>query len=187
MAYPVDPTDPRLQPFLGHMTAVNPVADIDYVYLSAEGPAYRHYKDRTGAEFSDELLAAGGNGFQSIDTDFVDPTAPLGGTGAQYPIYSAPFTIDKNIGVPSVTGSNTIALGSTEAYSVAYTGDATSPEYTWSASSLKGVTIDTPKASSTNVTVAADGPQGDVTLFCEIRDGLSVDYSRTASFSVEFQ
>lgn len=54
------------------------VNDLANVYISNDGPAYRHYKDAARTEFWDELL-------YSSDTE-VDPTAPLGGTGAQYPV-----------------------------------------------------------------------------------------------------
>lgn len=55
------------------------VNEVDNLYLSNDGPAYRHYKDNARTEFWDELL------FSSDNANLVDPDAPLGGIGAQYP------------------------------------------------------------------------------------------------------
>jgi hypothetical protein len=54
------------------------INEIDNLYVSEDGIAYRHYKNDARSEFWDELLV-------SSDT-IVDATAPLGGTGAQYPV-----------------------------------------------------------------------------------------------------
>lgn len=44
---------------LSALTDANPVYDLDNVYFSDHGWAYRHYKDETGALYWDEILVAG--------------------------------------------------------------------------------------------------------------------------------
>lgn len=80
MAYPIDPFGPQYAPYVGYFNPAGPqdsVIDADNLYLSAEGPALRHYKDETGTQFWDEVLYSS----QTV----ADPTAPLGGTGTGYP------------------------------------------------------------------------------------------------------
>ena len=43
---------------LGSLTATNPVADIDNVFLVPQGWAYRHFTKGDGSAFYDELLFA---------------------------------------------------------------------------------------------------------------------------------
>ena len=43
---------------LGSLTASNPVADIDNVFLVPQGWAYRHFTKADGSAFYDELLFA---------------------------------------------------------------------------------------------------------------------------------
>lgn len=185
MSFPVDPTDRFLEPVIGHMGPQNPVADFDYVYLSAEGPAYRHYKDTVGVQFWDELIASlGPQGAQG--DKYTDPTAPLGGTGAQYPTYSAPVGRPlTTIGAVSIAGPASRPLGGSGTYVASIAGDATNLEYTWTVTNMADVTVATPKAATTSITFGAQGHQGLQTIFCEVRDGTSKDSRRTGSKSVE--
>lgn len=53
------PTRDNASSDLSGFTSGNPVYDIDNVYLSDQGWAYRHYKDETGTEYWDEVIVAG--------------------------------------------------------------------------------------------------------------------------------
>lgn len=82
MAYPIDPSDAAYAPFVGYFDPAGPqdsVIAVDDLYLSAEGPTLRHYKNDARDEFWDEVLYA------TQDPTLIDATAPLGGVGAQYP------------------------------------------------------------------------------------------------------
>lgn len=84
MAYPIDPTSVEFAPFVGSLQSVNPVADSDDLYVSSQGIALRRYKNGAGTRFWDELLVP----FSPVAV-YTDATAPLGGSGAQYPVYAA--------------------------------------------------------------------------------------------------
>jgi hypothetical protein len=135
MAYPIDPTSATYAPFVGSLSATNPVADSDDLYVSASGIAIRRWKDKAGTEFWDELLIPFSP--QDPESAYTDATAPLGGTGAQYPTYTAvnggrvtvavaPGAVDEN-GVPNLVFTFTRNSYSTGPLTVKYaiTGTAT--------------------------------------------------------------
>lgn len=86
MAYPIDETSAAFVPFVGSMSSANPVADVDDIYVSNAGIAVRKWKNKAGTEYWDELLVP----FSPQDPEgtYTDATAPLGGAGAQYPVYN---------------------------------------------------------------------------------------------------
>lgn len=110
MAYPIDATSAAFAPFVGSLSATNPVADSDDLYVSKSGIALRRWKNKAGTKFYDELLIPFSP--QDPETVYTDITAPLGGTGAQYPVYNtalgglvtvavAPSAVDED-GVPNL-------------------------------------------------------------------------------------
>ena len=94
------------------LTASNPVFDLDNVYLSDRGWAYRHYKTEDKSEFWDELLVAG-NVAASDTPDAFGAATPTfeTGDGAQMPV--------DRIYVVSITGTGS---GYTTATGLATTG-----------------------------------------------------------------
>lgn len=94
------------------LTASNPVFDLDNVYLSDRGWAYRHYKTEDKSEFWDELLVAG-NVAASDTPDAFGAATPTfeTGDGAQMPV--------DRIYVVSITGAGS---GYTTATGLATTG-----------------------------------------------------------------
>ena len=72
----------------------NPVYDLDNVYFSDQGWAYRHYKSADKLEFFDEILVAGeallGNGDPDTTADAFGTASPtfLVGDGGQMPVDS---------------------------------------------------------------------------------------------------
>lgn len=94
------------------LTASNPVFDLDNVYLSDRGWAYRHYKTEDKSEFWDELLVAG-NVAASDTPDAFGAASPNfeTGDGAQMPV--------DRIYVVSITGAGS---GYTTATGLATTG-----------------------------------------------------------------
>ena len=94
------------------LTASNPVFDLDNVYLSDRGWAYRHYKTEDKSEFWDELLVAG-NVASSDTPDAFGAASPNfeTGDGAQMPV--------DHIYVVSITGAGS---GYTTATGLATTG-----------------------------------------------------------------
>jgi hypothetical protein len=87
MAYPINPNSAEFAPFVGSLQSNNPVADSDDLYVSAEGIAIRRWKNKAGTSFWDELLVPFSP--QNPQSIYTDATAPLGGTGPQYPTYTA--------------------------------------------------------------------------------------------------
>ncbi|AEC53069.1 hypothetical protein SCRM01_123c [Synechococcus phage S-CRM01] len=86
MAYPIDPNSAAFAPYVGSLSTTNPVADSDDLYVSSVGIAIRRWKDKAGTRFWDELLVP--FEVQTPPSVYTDATAPLGGTGPQYPVYN---------------------------------------------------------------------------------------------------
>lgn len=132
MAYPIDPNSAEFAKFVGSFQATNPVADSDDLYVSAQGIAIRRWKDKAGTRFWDELLVP-----FTPQATYTDATAPLGGTGAQYPAYVAangglitvartPASVAED-GTPNIVFTFTRNAASTRVQTVTYaiTGTAT--------------------------------------------------------------
>jgi len=128
---------------LSALTDNNPVYDLDNVYFSDRGWAYRHYTSADKLEFWDEVLVAGeallDNGDSDTTADEFGVASPtfLSGDGAQMPI-------DRVYLVELLTGGTTYS----DATGVATTGG-----------SGTGLTVDivTDAGVVTDVNIAAQG------------------------------
>lgn len=118
---------------LSALTDNNPVYDLDNVYLSDRGWAYRHYTSADKLEFWDEVLVAGE--VPSADTPDTFGTASptfLTGDGAQMPI-------DRVYLVALLTGGTSLY---TTATGVATSGSATGSGLTVDITADAGVVTD---------------------------------------------
>lgn len=92
---------------LAALTATNPVFDMDNVYLSDQGWAYRHYKREDKSLYWDEILVAGEVAASDTPDDFgaASPTfETTGGDGDQAP---APAATGSIFGTASFTTTTT--------------------------------------------------------------------------------
>ena len=157
------------------LTASNPVFDLDNVYLSDRGWAYRHYKTEDKSEFWDELLVAG-NVASSDTPDAFGAASPTFETGdsVQAPALTiAPATI---VEFAAATVSTATTLGLVYDLEVA---DAT---FAWSTDET-GATFDDNTLVGAELTHAAT--PGTFTLTCEITSATATDSPLTVTFEYE--
>lgn len=141
MAYPIDETSAAFVPFVGSMSSTNPVADVDDIYVSNAGIAIRRWKNKAGTEFWDELLVP----FSPQDPEgvYTDATAPLGGTGAQYPVYNTALG-----GLVTVAASSPVAEDGAPNITFTFTRNSNSineltVDYTITGTATNGVDYET--------------------------------------------
>ena len=163
---------------LSGLTATNPVFDLDNVYLSDRGWAYRHYKREDKSLFWDEVLVAG----EVADSDSPDafgaasPTFE-GGGGAQAPALTiAPAVITAPAEVEGGSAGNTFSIEIDAAVS-----DAT---YAWTLVDETGASI-TAGAGTDTITVTAGTDAGTYTVQCVVTSATASDSGLTVTETYE--
>ena len=135
----------------------NPVLDMDNVYWSKVGWAYRHYKSEDKARYWDEILVAGE---ALADDGTPDATAQVFGTAN--PTFESGDSVP-SVDVPEITsfsiaGSATAAATVLEAgYAATLVGEDTgTPAYQWSTTDESAV-FSAATAATTDITFSAAG------------------------------
>ena len=152
----------------------NPVLDMDNVYWSDKGWAYRHYKNETKTRFWDEILVAGE---ALLDNGNTDTTAFAFGTasptfetgdGVVSPLLSlAPASID----VPS----DILAEETGIVFAVSIDPQVTDATYQWSLVDEGGASAITAGATAASATVTAGADAGTYTIRCVVSSATAND------------
>ncbi len=158
----------------------NPVLDMDNVYFSDQGWAYRHYKSEDKSRFWDEILVAGE---ALLDNGLVDTTADTFGTASptfetgdsvQAPLLTIdPATIEP---IAAAVVSTTSVLG------VIYDSSVTDATFAWSTDEA-GATFDDNTLEIPTATHAAT--PGTYTMTCVISSVTASDSPLTITASYE--
>ena len=168
---------------LSGLTATNPVFDLDNVYLSDRGWAYRHYKREDKSLYWDEILVAG-----EVDESLpanapvstfgeANPTFEGGGGADQSPTLTiAPAVLTAPAEVEGGSAGNTFSIEIDAAVS-----DAT---YAWTLVDETGATI-TAGAGTDSITVTAGTDAGTYTVRCVVTSATADDSPLTVEESYE--
>ena len=160
---------------LAAVTNANPVLDMDNVYLSDQGWAYRHYKREDKSLFWDEILVAGEVPASDTPDAFgaASPTFETG-DGEQANIFDlAPANI-VSFADPVVSTATTLGL--------VYDLDVTDATFAWSTDET-GATFDDDTLAAPELTHAAT--PGNFTLTCVITSATAADSPVTVTFDYE--
>ena len=144
------------------------VYDIDNVYLSDRGWAYRHYTNRDKSTFWDEVLVAGEVPSADSPDPFGDATPTFQGAGQggdDVPSIDIPEIRDFSIALDTITPTVGVAVNAQSALAGSDLAGAT---YQWSSSDASAV-FGTDTAADTTVEFSEEGT---FTLSCVV----SIDY-----------
>lgn len=151
------PRKSNKQADLSAVLDTNPVLDMDNVYWSKLGWAYRHYKSDDKSRYWDEILVAGeallDNGNPDTTAEDFGVAAPTFETGDSLPSVEVP-----KIESFEVSGSTSATAAAIEAgYAAALVGDNLgAATYSWTSTDGSAVfSADT--AATTSITFSAEG------------------------------
>ena len=168
------PRKSNKQADLSAVLDTNPVLDMDNVYWSKLGWAYRHYKADDKSRYWDEILVAGeallDNGNPDTTADEFGAASPTFESGDSLPSVEVP-----KIESFEVSGSATATAAAIEAgYEAALDGDnLTSATYSWtstdasavfSAATAAATSITFSEAGTYTVTCSVEATEGGVTV-----------------------
>ena len=160
---------------LAAVTNSNPVLDLDNVYLSDQGWAYRHYKREDKSLYWDEILVAG--------------EVPASDTPDAFGAASPTFESGDSVQAPALTlaparivefAAATVSLTTT--LDVQYDLDVADATFTWSTDET-GATFDDNTLEGPTLTHAAT--PGTYTLTCVIASATATDAPLTVTFDYE--
>ena len=154
----------------------NPVLDMDNVYLSDQGWAYRHYKGEDKSRYWDEILVAGEvpSGDTPISTfGTASPTFETG-DGEQQPLLTIAYAAIASFAAATESTSTVLEVN----YDAAVQ-DAT---FAWSTDET-GATFDDDTLEGPTLTHAAT--PGTYTLTCVITSATATDSPVTVTFDYE--
>lgn len=163
------------------LTATNPVFDLDNVYLSDRGWAYRHYKNDAKTEFWDELLVAG-NVASSDTPDAFGAANPTFETGD-----SNQAPTDLGATAPTIANARIVSfadavVSTTTDLSVVYDAAVTDATFAWSTdealASFDDNTAETPVLTHSSSV-------GSFTLTCVISSVTATDSPVTVTFDYD--
>ena len=158
------PRKSNKQADLSAVLDTNPVLDMDNVYWSKLGWAYRHYKAEDKSRYWDEILVAG-----EALLDDGNPDTTAAEFGAASPTFESGDSIP-SVEIPTidsfaVTGSETATEAVAEAYATELVGEnLAGASYNWSTTDGSAV-ISAGSAATTNITFSAEGTY---TITCEV-------------------
>lgn len=151
------PRKSNKQADLSAVLDTNPVLDMDNVYWSKVGWAYRHYKSEDKARYWDEILVAG----EALADDGT-PDATAQDFGIATPVFESGDSVP-SVDVPEITSfvvagpeaAETSAL--TAGYTATLTGeDIAGATYQWSTDDESAV-FSAETAAATSITFSAEG------------------------------
>ena len=163
---------------LSGLTATNPVFDLDNVYLSDRGWAYRHYKREDKSLFWDEVLVAG----EVADSDSPDAFGAAspnfeGGGGDQAPALTiAPAVLT----VPSAFET----ASACNVFTIDIDASVTDATYAWTLVDEGGATI-TAGGTAASMTMTAGATAGVYTVRCVITSATATDSALTVEETYE--
>lgn len=160
---------------LAAVTNTNPVLDMDNVYLSDQGWAYRHYKREDKSLFWDEILVAGEVPASDTPDTFgaASPTFESGDSVQAPALTLAPARI-----VPFAAATESLST----VLDVQYDLDVADATFTWSTNET-GATFDDNTLEGPALTHAAT--PGNYTLTCVIASATATDAPLTVTFDYE--
>lgn len=162
---------------LSALTASNPVFDMDNVYLSDQGWAYRHYKREDKSLYWDEILVAGEVAASDLPDAFgaASPTfETTGGDTVQAPALTLAPAYIASFDSPVVSTSTLL--------DVVYDLDVADATFVWSTDET-GATFDDNTLDAATITHAAT--PGNYTLTCVISSATATDSPLTVTFDYE--
>ena len=150
------PRKSNKQADLSAVLDTNPVLDMDNVYWSKVGWAYRHYKSEDKLRYWDEILVAGealaDDGTPDVTAQDFGTATPVFETGDSIPSVEIP-TIDSF----AITGSLTAVTGLSTPYQTELVGEnLAGASYNWTTTD-SGAVIATGSAADTGITFSAAG------------------------------
>lgn len=162
---------------LSGLTATNPVFDLDNVYLSDRGWAYRHYKREDKSLYWDEVLVAG----EVADSDSPDafgtasPNFEGGGGADQSPTLTiAPAVITAPAEVEGGSAGNV--------FSISIDASVQDATYAWTLVDEGTITAG---ATSDSMTMTADTTAGTYTVRCVVTSATADDSPLTVEETYE--
>ena len=149
---------------LSGLTATNPVFDLDNVYLSDRGWAYRHYKREDKSLYWDEILVAG-----EVD-ESLPANAPVSTFGEANPTFEGGGGADQSptltIAPAVITAPASIDGGSAgNVFSIEIDASVQDATYAWTLVDEGTITAG---ATSDSMTMTADTTAGTYTVRCVV-------------------
>ena len=158
----------------------NPVLDMDNVYFSDQGWAYRHYKDEAKSAFWDEILVAGQ---ALLDNGDPDLTAAVFGTAS--PTFETGDSVQApllTIAYANIEDIDDAVVSTTSVLGVSYDAAVTDATFAWSTDEA-GATFDDNTLETPTATHAA--VPGTYTMTCVISSATASDSPLTVTASYE--
>ena len=151
------PRKSNKQADLSAVLDTNPVLDMDNVYWSKVGWAYRHYKSEDKARYWDEILVAGealaDDGTPDATAQVFGIASPTFETGDSVPSVEVPEITSFVVAGPEAAESGAVVAG----YTATLVGeDVAGATYQWSTDDEAAV-ISAATATSTSITFSAEG------------------------------
>ena len=148
----------------------NPVLDMDNVYLSDQGWAYRHYKNESKTRFWDEILVAGE--VASADTpDTFGAASPTFETGDS--VQSPKLTLAPVVLV--APDADLVADSTGNVFSVSANAEVTDETYAWTLVGSPAGSAITAGGTTAEATITAPTAPGDYTIQCVITSATAAD------------
>ena len=166
---------------LSALTSTNPVYDLDNVYLSDRGWAYRHYKNDAKSEFWDELLVAG-NVAASDTPDVFGAASPNFETGDGEQAPTDLGSTGPTIAAASIVSFSDAVVSTTTDLGLVYDTAVADATFAWSTDET-GATFDDNAIAAPVLTHA--GSAGSFTLTCVISSATATDSPVTVTFDYD--
>lgn len=163
---------------LSGLTANNPVFDLDNVYLSDRGWAYRHYKREDKSLYWDELLVAG-----EVD-ESLPANAPVSTFGEATPTFEGGGVADQSPAVTiapavlNVPAADLVAESTGNVFTIDIDASVTDATYAWTLVDEGGATI-TAGGTAASMTMTAGADAGVYTVRCVITSATATDSAVT--------